>query len=410
MAFFSGDAKKSYLANKALSDSMDELTKAAGGMNAELDAIDEKTVESLAAMDRQFRKVGKTVEKVTVKVDELSSSGGKVEFDPTPFAEGAKAAIEALEDLRAAQLAGLERVDEQEALALGRAEGRRDEDKKAAEGHAGALADVETEYQAAKTLIEETAEAEREELRKEQAEAQKELALGAIDEVANTTNAVLSSLEGMFSQQGDMRAEAAKEIGEEIIEIDKLIEASTSETEKKRLEANKARLEKEKAAEEAAAVKAYEVGKALAITQAAISTALAVITSIAQFPGPVGIALGIAAGITGAATIATIAAEPPPSFAAGAAPDEIVARLHRGEGVLNAQGVRAAGGNEAVQQLNRGQPTGGEQVIVFKVNNRVVDAMVSSNLRTKRGSLSEAFRAVQPRSIGRHSPYSTSGS
>ena len=123
-------------------------------------------------------------------------------------------------------------------------------------------------------------------------------------------------------------------------------------------------------------------------------------------------ALAAAAGVAGALSVATIAAEPPPSFHAGGmvglgAPDEIIARLLRSEAVLNPQGVRAAGGADGVRDLNRGSPGGAQPVVtVFKVRSRTVDAMVSDNLRTRQGPLVDALRAAQPRALGRHNPYS----
>lgn len=57
-----------------------------------------------------------------------------------------------------------------------------------------------------------------------------------------------------------------------------------------------------------------------AIGQAAIDTALAVISQLATTPGPAGVAASIAAGVTGAVSIGKIASTPPPSFDDAALP------------------------------------------------------------------------------------------
>ena len=131
-------------------------------------------------------------------------------------------------------------------------------------------------------------------------------------------------------------------------------------------------------------------------------------------PGPpVTIPMGILAGVLGGIQIATIAAEPPPSFHSGGmvstgAPDEITARLLRSEAVLSPQGVAAAGGEDGVRDLNRG--SGGSQPVisVLQVRSRVVDAMISDNLRQKQGPLTDALRAARPRALGRHNPFASS--
>ena len=157
---------------------------------------------------------------------------------------------------------------------------------------------------------------------------------------------------------------------------------------------------------------AFIVQKAVSLSQAAVATALAVITALAT-GGPAGPALAVAAGIAGGISIAAIAAEPPPSFHSGGmvsagAPDEITARLLRSEAVLSPQGVAAAGGEDGVRDLNRG--AGGSQpvVSVLQVRSRVVDAMISDNLRTRQGPLTDALRAARPRALGRHNPFASS--
>ena len=75
----------------------------------------------------------------------------------------------------------------------------------------------------------------------------------------------------------------------------------------------------EKADKESAKLqrKAFERQKGMRIAEAAISTAAAIIGFMANPSGPAGIALSILAGITGAASIAAIAAQKPPAMADG---------------------------------------------------------------------------------------------
>ena len=165
-------------------------------------------------------------------------------------------------------------------------------------------------------------------------------------------------------------------------------------------------------AEKEAAMVSFGIQKAAALAQAAIQGALGVLNALAT-GGAAAPALAVAAGVTAGFSIAAIAAEPPPSFHSGGmvsagAPDEITARLLRSEAVLSPQGVAAAGGEDGVRDLNRG--AGGSQpvVSVLQVRSRVVDAMISDNLRTRQGPLTDALRAARPRALGRHNPFASS--
>ena len=172
-------------------------------------------------------------------------------------------------------------------------------------------------------------------------------------------------------------------------------------------------LEEELKEQKKAALATFAIQKAVAITQATIQGALAVLNALAT-GGAAAPGLAIAAGIASGISIAAIAAEPPPSFHVGgmvaqAAPDEINARLLRSEAVLSPQGVNAVGGEEGVRQLNRGAGGAGQPIVsVLQVRSRTVDAMISDNLRTKQGPLVDALRAARPRALGRHNPFASS--
>ena len=232
----------------------------------------------------------------------------------------------------------------------------------------------------------------------------------AFSPVAAAIDAIASSLGDLFSQVGANIAETIAESETELDNLDERIAAATTERERSMLENRKRMIKEELEEQKKAALAMFIAGKIAAISSAAVATALAAIQALAQTGQP---AAAVAAAIAGGIAIATIAAEPPPSFHAGGmvsmgAPDEITARLLRSEAVLSPQGVAAAGGEDGVRDLNRG--AGGQQPVisVLQVRSRVVDAMISDNLRMKQGPLTDALRAARPRALGRHNPFASS--
>ena len=231
----------------------------------------------------------------------------------------------------------------------------------------------------------------------------------AFSPVADAFDDIAGSLGGLFSQAASNIADTISESEAELADLDERIADATTERERSMLEDRKRLIEEEIEEQKKAALAMFVAQKVTAISQAAVATALAVITGFAQGGPPLAVAAAIAGGIA----IATIAAEPPPSFHAGGmvsmgAPDEITARLLRSEAVLSPQGVAAAGGEDGVRDLNRG--AGGSQPVisVLQVRSRVVDAMISDNLRQKQGPLTDALRAARPRALGRHNPFASS--
>ena len=227
--------------------------------------------------------------------------------------------------------------------------------------------------------------------------------------VGDAIDSIAGSLGDLFSQAASNIADSIAESQERIASLDEQIANATTARERKMLEGRKRLIEEEVKEQKKAARAMFVAQKVASLAQAAVATALAVITGFAQG----GVPLSIAAGIAGAISIAAIAAEPPPSFHSGGmvasgAPDEITARLLRSEAVLSPQGVAAAGGEDGVRDLNRG--SGGSQPVisVLQVRSRVVDAMLSDNLRTRQGPLTDALRAARPRALGRHNPFASS--
>jgi uncharacterized protein YjbJ (UPF0337 family) len=231
----------------------------------------------------------------------------------------------------------------------------------------------------------------------------------AFSPIAGAVDAIAGSFGDLFSQVASNIADSIAESQERIANLDEQIANATTDRERKMLADRKRLIEEEVKEQKKAALAMFIAQKVASLAQASVATALAVITGFAQGGPP----LAIAAGIAGAVSIAAIAAEPPPSFHSGGmvssgAPDEITARLLRSEAVLSPQGVAAAGGEDGVRDLNRG--SGGSQPVisVLQVRSRVVDAMLSDNLRTKQGPLTDALRAARPRALGRHNPFASS--
>jgi hypothetical protein len=111
---------------------------------------------------------------------------------------------------------------------------------------------------------------------------------------------------------------------------------------------------------ESAARRAFVAYKALAIAQATIDALAAAARAGRDYPFPLSVGVAASAYATGAARVATIAATEP-SFHTGGmvsdpptAPDEVRAKLTRGEGVLTARGVANVGGPDGLAKLNRG--------------------------------------------------------
>lgn len=145
---------------------------------------------------------------------------------------------------------------------------------------------------------------------------------------------------------------------------------------------------------------AFRVSQVAAVGETVITTAAAAMKAYdaALALGPPGLVLApIAAAATaafGAAQVATIATESPPTFHAGLAPDEIPATLTRGEGVLTPRGVAANGGPEGVRRANRGESTPERPIVVAQVyQHRVFDAAVADNLQIPGSPLRRAVRA-----------------
>ena len=228
--------------------------------------------------------------------------------------------------------------------------------------------------------------------------------------------AILDVAQQVFNEKAAKHAETS----DRIAEIDQKLGESITAGQRKRLEAEKARLEEQAEMEKAQALESWKRQKALSIVNASIATALAVIQALATAPNIiVGAVLAVAAGITGAASIAAIASEQPPQLHSGGmipamqgsagASDEVMIRARRGEAVLSPQGVAAAGGEAGVSALNRGAGAGGGTTVnLIRVGPRTTEAIMHDTLRVPSSNLSRALGGVRPR-VGRHDPRSRKG-
>jgi len=161
--------------------------------------------------------------------------------------------------------------------------------------------------------------------------------------------------------------------------------------------AQKAELVKRIAEQRANAKEAFAIAKAARLAEAVITTAMAVINAYNSgvalpIGGAVlGPAMAIAAGVTGAVSIATIAAEQP-SFHSGRSPDEMQATILRKEAVLNTTAA-ASMGRKQVEAMNNGMTggaRGGPAPIVL--GHRVFEAGLKRSLDSA-GVLREALNS-----------------
>ena len=148
----------------------------------------------------------------------------------------------------------------------------------------------------------------------------------------------------------------------------------------------------------------FGIQKAAAAAQAAINTGLAVSNALAlPLPPPLPQIAAVAAGIAGAAQVATIISAPPPSFRSGYMPDQQLAMIEPGsEIVAPASAVQNLGGMERARDAFAGVSGGGAPVIRFSMGHREFSAVTENSAR-RPGPLRDL--TVRP-GAGRVNPYS----
>ena len=310
-------------------------------------------------------------------------------------------AIAALQDIAAGQRAAaaseLERAAiardaalEQVALEEGRAKSAAasiDATYQAEQLAAAARLEIERTYQAEVAKLEEEATRKAREETDRRRDAQRKLAAGVVSDVASAL--------GQFS---DLAGGAADALQKRLEEQGDQLTAS-----------ERKQLEERLAARRKGALAAFRIAQGAAIASASVTAALASLdafqSAMATVPYPANLVVApvsaAAVGLAGAAKVAAIAAQPPPTFHTGLAPDEYTARLRVGEGVATSQAVASVGGPEAMRDLNAGRaaPERPMQVTVSLDGRPIESALYAS--RTRGGALSR----IGPRRAGKSSLY-----
>jgi len=157
---------------------------------------------------------------------------------------------------------------------------------------------------------------------------------------------------------------------------------------------------------------AFRISQQTAAAEAGVKAGLAALdafqSAMAVVPYPANLIVApVSAGIValaGAAQVAQIEAQAPPTFHTGMAPDEYQAKLRQGEGVVTGQGVRTMGGPEAVRDVNAGRGAPGQPMQIYmSLDGRTVEtALYASRKRggvlsktgTNRAGKSAIFRGI----------------
>jgi len=230
------------------------------------------------------------------------------------------------------------------------------------------------------------------------------------------TNAVVSSAE----EELEAREENSSALESALRETEAEISKTEDKHAKARLEAQALNLQQQIATEQEATeqlrevknkeiVKAFKQQQALQVSQAIMATATAVIRAweLGPIVGPI---MSTAAAALGAAQVATIRAQEPPTAHLGGLignSDETMVKARTGEGVLTAQGVQAIGGAQGLANANAGMASGGGQIVVQQVyRHRVLDTVIQDSIN-KGGPITTAINRRNRR--GRRNPFRRSG-
>ena len=218
------------------------------------------------------------------------------------------------------------------------------------------------------------------------AKVQKDQALDLANFMVEQAAAGLTALAEGFEKAQQTANDTAEQLTNQLIAGDQMYTKS-----------QKAELVKRIAEQRAAAKEAFAVAKAARLAEAVITTAMAVINAYNSgvalpIGGAVlGPAMAIAAGVTGAISIATIAAEQP-SFHSGKSPDEMQATILKKEAVLNTTAA-ANMGRGRIEQMNNGRMGGGNGgPAPIVLGHRVFEAGLKRSLDSA-GVLREALNA-----------------
>jgi len=308
-----------------------EIDRENAAAHAEYLKMDEERVDKARA---KIDKINEEI-KATNDLTEAVRRQGMTEWEKTAAAGAARDA-----DLRAQIAANMALGLDTKALEAARVTNHRNT--------AAELAVIDDKRHAAEQqAIDETAERDL-----EANKARKEAAMDLANFMTEQATAGLDAIAAGFEKTQDAANETANQLTDQLIAGDQVY-----------TKAQKAELVKRIAEQRANAKEAFAIAKAARLAEAVITTAMAVMnaynTGVAvPIAGVVlGPAMAIAAGVTGAVQIATIAAEQP-SFHSGRAPDEMNATILRNEAVLNPTAA-ASVGRKRIEDMNNGRMSGG---------------------------------------------------
>lgn len=211
-----------------------------------------------------------------------------------------------------------------------------------------------------------------------EAEEEEKAFLAVIDTISGLVGPVM----GLANTIADLSRQRLAQIRDERAALREQIEEATG-YEKARLEQKLRGLDEEEAAYKRAALVAFRIRQAAAISETIVNGVVAASRALAEL-GPV--AGGIAAGIIAAGTTANVAliAAESPKFHTGLDPSETPAILTRGEGVANARAMSQPGFADELRAANAGLPSPVAAPVVIALNDRVL-AQLDARTRRIRG-------------------------
>lgn len=306
--------------------------------------------EAIKASGKATEKATKGTKEHTESLDELLTSMAALarieQARIKPITEGWEKLDAVAQKANTNTLTGIERVNEE-------LRQQQEEITRLAEGPTGAGGDVATtqaKVSAARVAVEAEAAAKIADIRKKEdeqaekdAEKLRKQQIAAAEQAAQAVAGLADAAATAAGETYDHQADTANKLREQLAAGDEWY-----------TEAQKQEMADRIRASEAAARRAFAIEKAAKLASATVNTAAAVVSALANPPGPpYSIPQSIAAGVAGGIQIAAIAGQQP-AFHTGYAPDEMQARVLRSEAVVTPQGVGALGGAEAIRNANAG--------------------------------------------------------
>lgn len=307
------------------------------------------------------------------------------------------AQLDAIDSVRAAQADALEQAAQlrREGLIGAQADARRREAVEAQYAETVVAINEEATFKIDKLKADAAAkEAARQQKALKDAERLRAAQVAAAADVTRTVGGYLGDIaatsDGVYSRQVDT-------IGQ--------LNAQLAQGEEYLTETQKAELNNRIRAQEKAARRAFEVGKALRIAQATANAYAAASQAFAEVPYPFNFAAGATALAAGMVNVAQISATEP-AFHRGGMIDEQRITALSGEAVLSRQGVQALGGEQAVNRINStgGSASAGPAVYAVSVyrHDRITERWQADGLR--RGDpVSRAINAARTVPYGHRS-------